>query len=90
MTLTAPRADPLEYGCLSDSIVRVIGKPRNRRRLGFAPTTHPDFNTVDTQRHGYLTADDVKNDEYVSKNFDKCNVKHNGHMSRKQYANCHE
>jgi hypothetical protein len=55
-----------------------------------APATHPDFNTVDTQRHGYLTSDDVKNDDYVSKNFDKCNVKHNGHMSRKEYANCHE
>jgi len=26
-----------------------------------APTTHPAFNTVDTHRHGYLTADDVKN-----------------------------
>jgi hypothetical protein len=55
-----------------------------------AQTTHPDFNTVDTQRHGYLTSDDVKNDDYVRKNFDKCNVKHNGHMSREEYANCHE
>jgi len=55
-----------------------------------APTAHPTFNTVDTHRHGYLTSDDVKNDDYVSKNFDRCNVKHNGHMSRKEYANCHE
>ena len=55
-----------------------------------APTTHPDFNTVDTHRHGYLTTDDVKNDDYVSKNFDRCNLKHDGHMSRKEYANCHE
>jgi hypothetical protein len=55
-----------------------------------APTTHPAFNTVDTHRHGYLTADDVKNDDYVSKNFDRCNLKHNGHMSRTEYANCHE
>jgi hypothetical protein len=54
------------------------------------PTTHPDFKTVDTHRHGYLTSDDVKNDDYVSKNFDRCNVKHDGHMSRKEYANCHE
>jgi hypothetical protein len=53
-------------------------------------TTHRDFDTVDTHKHGYLTAADVKSDEYVRKNFAKCNVKHNGHMSREEYANCHE
>jgi hypothetical protein len=62
----------------------------NKDDMQRAPTTHPDFNTVDTHRHGYLTSDDVKNDDYVSKNFDKCNLKHNGHMSRKEYTNCHE
>jgi hypothetical protein len=55
-----------------------------------ATTEHRDFNTVDTHKRGYLTSDDVKDDDYVSKNFDKCNVRHNGHMSRKEYANCHE
>jgi hypothetical protein len=53
-------------------------------------TTHRDFDTVDTHRHGYLTANDVKSDEYVRKNFARCNVKHDGHMSREEYANCHE
>jgi hypothetical protein len=53
-------------------------------------TTHRDFDAVDTHKHGYLTAADVKSDEYVRKNFAKCNVKHNGHMSREEYANCHE
>jgi hypothetical protein len=62
----------------------------NKDDMQRAPTTHRAFNTVDTHRHGYLTPDDVKNDEYVSKNFDRCNVKHDGHMSRKEYANCHE
>jgi hypothetical protein len=52
--------------------------------------THRDFDTVDTYKHGYLTSRDVKSDEYVRKNFAKCNVKHNGHMSREEYANCHE
>jgi hypothetical protein len=55
-----------------------------------ASATHPDFDKVDTHKHGYLTSRDVKNDDYVSKNFAKCNVKHNGHMSREEYANCHE
>jgi hypothetical protein len=53
-------------------------------------TTHRDFDIVDTHKHGYLTANDVKSDEYVRKHFTKCNVKHNGHMSREEYANCHE
>lgn len=52
--------------------------------------TRRDFDAVDTHKHGYLTAADVKSDEYVRKNFAKCNVKHNGHMSREEYANCHE
>jgi len=55
-----------------------------------APAVHPDFKTVDTQRHGYLTSDDVRNDDYVSKNFAKCNLTHDGHMTREEYANCHE
>jgi hypothetical protein len=62
----------------------------NKGDMPRAATQRPAFNTVDTHRHGYLTSDDVKNDDYVSKNFDKCNVKHDGHMSRKEYANCHE
>ena len=52
--------------------------------------THRDFGTVDTHKHGYLTSRDVKGDDWVSKNFAKCNVKHDGHMSREEYANCHE
>ena len=55
-----------------------------------APAVHPDFKAVDTQRHGYLTSDDIKNDDYVSKNFAKCNLTHNGHMTPEEYANCHE
>jgi len=51
---------------------------------------HADFDKVDTHRRGYLTSHDIKNDEYVKKNFASCNVKHDGHMSREEYTNCHE
>jgi hypothetical protein len=51
---------------------------------------HRDFDTVDSHKLGYLTSNDVKSDDYVRKNFAKCNVKHNGHMSREEYNNCHE
>jgi hypothetical protein len=52
--------------------------------------THRNFDTVDTHKHGYVTSREVKNDAYVRKNFAKCNVKHNGHMSREEYDHCHE
>jgi hypothetical protein len=52
--------------------------------------THRDFDTADSHKHGYLTSNDVKGDYYVSRDFAKCNVKHNGHMSREEYDNCHE
>jgi len=53
-------------------------------------STHRDFDTVDSHHRGYLTSSDVKSDDWVSKNFAKCNVKHDGHLSREEYANCHE
>jgi hypothetical protein len=55
-----------------------------------ASAEHQNFDTVDTHRHGYLTAEDLKGDDYVSKNFTSCNVRHDGHMSREEYNNCHE
>jgi hypothetical protein len=51
---------------------------------------HRDFDTVDTQHRGYVTSQDVKDDDWISRNFEKCNVKQDGHMSREEYANCHE
>lgn len=52
--------------------------------------THRDFDSFDTNKHGYLVSDDVKGDEWVRKNFRRCNLKHDGHMSREEYANCKE
>ena len=55
-----------------------------------ASAVHRDFDKVDTHRHGDVTSQDVKNDDYVSKNFARCNVKGDGHMTREEYNNCHE
>lgn len=51
---------------------------------------HRDFDTVDTYHRGYVTPDDVKDDDWISRNFVKCNVRKDGQMSREEYANCHE
>ena len=55
-----------------------------------ASAARPDFDKVDTRRHGYVTSHDVKKDDYISKNFARCNVKGDGHMIREEYTNCHE
>ena len=48
------------------------------------------FNTLDTKKNGYLTADDVKGNKWLSKNFAKCDTDHDGQLSREEYANCHQ
>jgi hypothetical protein len=76
------RAARCMRGCLLSRHQQRRCATRTRRASG--------FQAVDTQRHGYLTSDDIKNDDYVSKNFAKCNLTHNGHMTPEEYANCHE
>ncbi len=63
-----------------------VGKADSQR----ASSEHQDFDKVDTDRHGYLTAEDLKGNDYVRRNFARCNVKHDGHISREEYNNCHE
>jgi hypothetical protein len=52
--------------------------------------THRDFDAVDSKHRGYVTTDDVRSDAYARDNFDKCNMKHDGHMNRSEYEGCHE
>jgi hypothetical protein len=53
-----------------------------------ASTKHPDFLTLDTNNHGYLSADDVKHNKWLSSNFARCDVDHDGHLTQQEYANC--
>jgi hypothetical protein len=45
---------------------------------------HRDFDTVDTHHRGYVTSQDVKDDDWISRNFVKCNVKQDGHTRREE------
>jgi hypothetical protein len=53
-----------------------------------ANSKHPDFLTLDPNNHGYLTLDDVKHNKWLSSNFARCDVDHDGHLSQQEYANC--
>jgi hypothetical protein len=49
----------------------------------------PAFSTLDTKNKGHLTADDVKGNQWLSKNFSKCDTDHDGTLDRAEYNTCH-
>jgi hypothetical protein len=53
-----------------------------------ATAKHPDFLSLDTNNHGYLTVDDVSHNQWLSANFRRCDTNHDGHLSQQEYANC--
>jgi hypothetical protein len=52
------------------------------------PTARPNFNTLDASKAGALTANDVKGNKWLSKNFTRCDTNHDGSLSREEYAAC--
>jgi len=53
-----------------------------------AMATRPTFNSLDTQRKGSLSADDVKGSKWLSRNFARCDTDHDGTLNRKEYSAC--
>jgi hypothetical protein len=53
-----------------------------------AMATRPSFSSLDTQKRGSLTADDVKGNKWLSKNFSRCDTDHDGTLSRQEYSAC--
>ena len=62
----------------------------NKGQAQDTPGMRPDFDTLDTGKKGYLTARDVKSQQWLSKHFAKCNLNHDGHLTQDEYANCHK
>jgi hypothetical protein len=56
--------------------------------MKLASAAHPDFNTLDTNKKGALTTNDVKGDSWLSTNFSRCDLNHDGTLSRQEYAAC--
>jgi hypothetical protein len=54
-----------------------------------ANAARPDFSTLDTKKTGKLTAADVHSNQWLSKNFSKCDTDHDGTLSRDEYEACH-
>jgi hypothetical protein len=86
-----PPADPLSspptVGQDKSTGNNLVG-PNTGQATG-TPHMRPDFDSLDTGKKGYLTAHNVKSHPWLSKNFKKCNLSHDGHLTRDEYTNCH-
>jgi hypothetical protein len=47
-----------------------------------------EFGMLDTNKRGYVTSDDAKNDQWLKSNFAKCDSNHDGHVTSAEYAAC--
>ncbi|MGA3158307.1 MAG: hypothetical protein ABSE43_12105 [Steroidobacteraceae bacterium] len=52
------------------------------------PGSHQDFDRLDTRKRGYLTAEDVRSDIWLSRNFSRCNLGHDGHLTWPEFSAC--
>jgi hypothetical protein len=52
-------------------------------------TTRPDFSTLDTKKSGKLSMADAKSNQWLSKNFAKCDSDHDGTVDKAEYNACH-
>jgi hypothetical protein len=46
------------------------------------------FKALDRQSRGYVTVDDVSADPFLSQNFPKCDVDHDGKLTWEEYKTC--
>jgi hypothetical protein len=51
--------------------------------------TRPDFSTLDSKKSGKLSMADVKSNQWLSKNFSKCDSDHDGTLDKAEYNACH-
>ena len=54
-----------------------------------ADASRPEFSTLDTKNKGALTAAEVRSNQWLSKNFSKCDTDHDGTLDRAEYNACH-
>jgi hypothetical protein len=52
--------------------------------------TRVPFDALDTEGRGYITSGDARKDDWTRRNFARCNLSHDGHLSEVEYSNCPE
>ena len=49
---------------------------------------HPAFRTLDSKNKGTVSEDDVKSNQWLRKNFSRCDTDHDGTLDRAEYSAC--
>jgi hypothetical protein len=62
--------------------------PADENGVTHVPGSRQDFDRLDTRKRGYLTADDVKSDIWLSRNFSRCNQSHTGRLTWDEFSGC--
>jgi hypothetical protein len=51
-------------------------------------SSRPDFDQLDGKKTGYLTQKDAAGNQWFKANFSKCDIDHDGHVTRDEYVKC--
>jgi hypothetical protein len=91
LALAAPLAyaqDDLSKTSGDRNEVGDFAPPADENGVMHQPGSRQDFDRLDTRKRGFLTADDVKSDLWLSRNFSRCNVSHTGQMTWDEFSGC--
>jgi hypothetical protein len=93
-TSKSPRVDPTTAPATTGqdkSAGNNLVAPNGTANGGVKPadaSRHPDFRTLDTKNKGTVSEDDVKSNQWLRKNFSRCDTDHDGTLDRTEYNAC--
>jgi hypothetical protein len=57
-------------------------------KMQMADKAPPDFQSLDTQKRGYITLADAGNHLWLNENFARCDANHDGQLTQQEYSQC--
>ncbi len=81
-----PADAPATAGQNKASGNNLVGK--NEAKMDGSAEVHPSFQAMDVNKQGYLTVADASGHAWLSKNFARCNLSHDGRLTAKEYEAC--
>ena len=92
-TSKSPRVDPTTAPATtgqSKSTGNNLVAPNGTANGGMkqADASHPDFKTLDTKNKGTVSEQDIKSNQWLRKNFSRCDSDHDGTVDRAEYNAC--
>jgi hypothetical protein len=95
-TSKSPKVDPMgapsstgQNKATGNNMVESKSGTQQGGAMSQTDATRPDFSTLDTKKSGKLSMADVKSNQWLSKNFAKCDSDHDGTVDKAEYNACH-